>query len=45
MKIHKSILIVLILELSSCALNSGFPKEVTGSLKPINSEEIKNNVK
>ena len=45
MKIQQLVLTVLTLTLSSCSFNEGFPKEVDGRLEPINSEEIKNNVR
>ena len=44
MNIHKLILIILTLELSGCSINQGFPKEINGQLKPINSQEVKSNV-
>lgn len=44
MKMHKLVLIILTLGLSGCANTCGFPKEINGPLKPINSQEVKNNV-
>ena len=44
MKIVKLVTIILTLKLVSCASNADFSKEINGPLKPINSEEIKNNV-
>lgn len=46
MKIAKLIFIILTLTLglSGCAFNEGFPKEIDGRLKPINSERVKNSV-
>lgn len=31
--------LIVCLSLSSCSLNHGFPREITGSLKPINNVE------
>ncbi len=33
---NKTILMIIALMLSSCAVNHGFPREVGGTLKPIN---------
>ena len=44
MKIAKLIFIISTLGLSGCAFNEGFPKEIDGRLKPINSERVKNSV-
>ena len=44
---RKIMLIALLLKLSSActALNGGFPKDINGKLKPINSNEVIENVK
>jgi hypothetical protein len=34
------ILMMLTLGLSGCAFNDGFPREVQGDLKPINSQSV-----
>lgn len=34
----KILIIVISLMLSGCAVNHGFPREISGSLKPINNE-------
>lgn len=33
-------LIITAFVLTSCQVNQGFPKEINGKLKPINSQEI-----
>jgi|AntAceMinimDraft_11_1070367.scaffolds.fasta_scaffold15506_4 hypothetical protein len=39
------ILIITALMLTSCSVNQGFPREINGKLKPINSQEITSHVR
>lgn len=40
MNMTSPILIFLTFSLSGCAFNQGFPKDINGELKPLNSQKV-----